>query len=279
MTSTSVQDANIVQLQSGKQLYVEITRSDASDATAIVFMHGLGSTTTFWEATLADTRLSERYTLIRYDFDGHGLSPFSFASGSSSLSLEDLVEDLKGVLDYAKVDKAEGIVGHSMSGLVASTFAAKYPERLGKLVLLGAMQALGPATQEVMMNRSESVLKSGLSALVPQIVNSALSQHTKATSPLCAALVRALVLPTKPDAYAGACQALARARDPDYGAIEAKTLIISGEDDYMSPKATTDFFAENIKDVGIAVIKDVGHWHAVEAPLKLRRIFEEFFLL
>jgi hypothetical protein len=47
----------------------------------------------------------------------------------------------------------------------------------------------------------------------------------------------------------------------------------------MSPKATTDFFAENIKDVGIAVIKDVGHWHAVEAPLKLRRIFEEFFLL
>lgn len=147
------------------------------------------------------------------------------------------------------------------------------------VVLLGAMKALSPGTKEVMKKRLESVLQSGMSPLVAQIVNSALSQHTKDHSPLSAALVRALVLPTKIEAYAAACQALAGAEDPDYSQIKARTLVVSGEEDYMSPKETTDFFAENIKDVTIAVMMDVGHWHAVEQPEKLRKVFEDFFLL
>jgi len=99
-------------------------------------MHGLGSSTSFWEATLANSKLEHQFTLIRYDFDGHGNSPFSGASSASDgdrLNLLELVEDLKDVLDHVGVEKAAGIVGHSMSGLVASTFAARYPERLDKL--------------------------------------------------------------------------------------------------------------------------------------------------
>lgn len=99
-------------------------------------MHGLGSSTSFWEATLANSKLKEEFTVIRYDFDGHGNSPFSGASSASDgdrLNLLELVEDLKDVLDHLEVKKAAGVVGHSMSGLVASSFAAKYPERLDKL--------------------------------------------------------------------------------------------------------------------------------------------------
>ncbi|GAA6017390.1 hypothetical protein JCM11491_006640 [Sporobolomyces phaffii] len=274
MSTSPVRDANLAQLSSGKTLYVETSHPDSGRAPAIIFMHGLGSSTTFWEAVLANSQLKQRFTLIRYDFDGHGKSDFS----GPGLSVLDLVEDLKDVLDHAQVDKAAGVVGHSMSGLVASTFAAQYPERLDKLVLLGAMRELSPATKDVMAKRSEAVLAGGLSPLVPQIVNSALSNATKETSPLSAALVRALVLPTNPEAYAAACRALAEASDPDYARISARTLVVSGEEDYMSPKATTDFFAANISDVAIAVMKEVGHWHAVEQPLKLRKIFEEFFL-
>lgn len=105
-------------------------------------MHGLGSSTSYWQAALSDTRLSSSFRLIRYDFDGHGLSPVSeldAADDAGMLSIEDLVEDLGAVLRWAGVERVKALVGHSMSGLVASTFAARYPdkvEKLGAAVLL-----------------------------------------------------------------------------------------------------------------------------------------------
>lgn len=140
------------------------------------------------------------------------------------------------------------------------------------------MKELGGSTKEVMSKRSHAVLESGMSPLVPQIVASALSQHTKETSPLSAALVRALVLSTSCEAYSAACQALAGAVDPDYRAIRSRTLVVAGEEDYMSPRATTDFFADNIAEVEVVTMKKVGHWHAIEQPTELRSIFENFFL-
>lgn len=140
------------------------------------------------------------------------------------------------------------------------------------------MKALAPPTQKIMLQRSHAVLEGGLSPIVAQIVNGALSKHTKETSPLSAALVRSLVLATKPEAYAAACQALASAVDPDYSKIEASTLVIAGVEDYMSPKETTKFFEEKIKDVRVEEMKDVGHWHSVEQPLELRKVLEQFFL-
>jgi len=140
------------------------------------------------------------------------------------------------------------------------------------------MKALAPPTQKIMLQRAHTVLEGGLSPIVRQIVNSALSKHTKETSPLSAALVRSLVLATKPEAYAAACQALASAVDPDYSKIEASTLVISGEEDYMSNKETTKFFQDKVKNVKVVEMRDVGHWHSVEQPIELRKVLEDFFL-
>lgn len=92
-------------------------------------MHGLGSSSTFYEAALANSALTSRYRVVRYDFNGHGLSPMT----TLSIAIDSLVQDLKDLLDYLYVDQAAGIVGHSVSGLVATTFAAKYPDRVAKL--------------------------------------------------------------------------------------------------------------------------------------------------
>lgn len=93
-------------------------------------MHGLGSSHTFYQAALSLSSLKQKYRVIRYDFDGHGLSPFS---GARSFSIDSLVEDLRELMDDCDVRAAAGIVGHSMSGLVATSFAAKYPDRVQKL--------------------------------------------------------------------------------------------------------------------------------------------------
>ncbi|GAA6021677.1 hypothetical protein JCM10207_008110 [Rhodosporidiobolus poonsookiae] len=281
MRTAAERDIRVVKIN-GKKLFVDDSADGKQDLPTIFFMHGLGSNTSFWEATIADSKLKEKYRLVRYDFDGHGLSPVSSLSASDGamLSLDDLVEDLVAVMDYAGVDKAAGIVGHSMSGLVASTFASRHPDRVDKLVLLGAMRALAPAIQTTMLQRASTVIAKGMSSVVQQVVSAALSDHTKQHSPLSAALVRTLVLTTPPGGYASACHALAGATDPDYSRIKLSggVLVVSGEYDYMSNQETTEFLEQKIPDAKKVVMKDVGHWHAVEQPLEVRKIFEEWFL-
>ncbi|GAA5906159.1 hypothetical protein JCM6882_006062 [Rhodosporidiobolus microsporus] len=274
-------DAKIVQLSSGKKLFVDVMDEKAGkDAPAIFFMHGLGSNTSFWDASLSSSSLLDKYRLIRYDFDGHGLSPVSTTASAAEgdmLSIDDLVEDLAAVMEYVGVEKAAGVVGHSMSGMVANKFAATFPDKVDKLVLLGAMRALNPTVQSVMLKRASTVQSSGLSSVVDGVVSAALSDHTKQSSPLSAALVRSLVLAASPAGYAAACHALAAAQDPDYAAITAPTLIVAGEHDYMSNSETAAFFEERIEGAKRVEMKNVGHWHAVEQPLELRRILEKWF--
>lgn len=158
-------DGKIVELASGKQLFVHEIEGPTTDSPtifcestwreyqlvkyAVIFdsssmislpnegadqcrfiavLHGLGSSHTFYEAPLLKSKLRTKFRLIRYDFNGHGLSPLT-----GDVSIESLAEDLKAVMDYAGVERAAGVVGHSMSGLVATTFAARYPERVDKL--------------------------------------------------------------------------------------------------------------------------------------------------
>ncbi|GAA6050643.1 hypothetical protein JCM3770_000869 [Rhodotorula araucariae] len=274
-------DSKVVKLANGKELFIDVNDDAGKDAPALVFMHGLGSSTSFYEATLADTRLAAKYRLIRYDFDGHGLSPVSAldaADDGGMLSIDELVEDLAAVLQWARVDRAAAVVGHSMSGLVASTFAARYPDKLDKLVLLGAMRSLTPEVQTAMLKRAHTVLEHGLSAVVNQVVSSALSDRTKATVPLARALVRTLVLGTKPEGYAAACRALAAAQDPDYGAIRAKTLVVAGEFDYLSNGETTGRLVGDIAGAERVQMEGIGHWHAVEDAVGLRDALEGFLL-
>lgn len=260
-------------------------------------MHGLGSSTTFYETALSLSKLASKYRLVRYDFDGHGLSPLS-SNTEGAVSIDSLAEDLKEVMDVVGVKKTKGVVGHSMSGLVALTFAAKYPDRTEKLcesslvategslgdilllltVLIGPMKAMAPAGQEVMLKRASTVLTSGLSSIVSAVASSATSSHTKTHSPLSLALIRALVLGTSIEGYAAACKALAGAANPDFKAIEAEVLVLGGAEDYLSSPELIGGLLGELKSARKVQLEGVGHWHAVERPAEVAAELDGFFL-
>jgi DNA-binding winged helix-turn-helix (wHTH) protein/alpha-beta hydrolase superfamily lysophospholipase len=77
--------------------------------------------------------LARRHTLIRYDERGCGLSDHDPAE----ISLEAFVRDLETVVDAAGLDRFP-LLGVSQGGAVAISYAARHPERVSKLVLLGA---------------------------------------------------------------------------------------------------------------------------------------------
>ena len=84
-----------------------------------------------WRHWLAE--LSGRFRLVRYDERGCGLSDWDVGR----FSFDDWVDDLEAVVDAAGLDRFP-LLGISQGGPVAIAYAVRHPERVSRLVLLGA---------------------------------------------------------------------------------------------------------------------------------------------
>ena len=98
---------------------------------SIVFVHGAGMNRIVW---YLQTRYFAHhgYAVLAVDLPGHGRS-----QGKLLGSVEELADWIPDLLDSAGVDKAT-LVGHSMGSLIALESAARHPDRVSKLALLGA---------------------------------------------------------------------------------------------------------------------------------------------
>jgi pimeloyl-ACP methyl ester carboxylesterase/DNA-binding CsgD family transcriptional regulator len=88
-------------------------------------------TSPIWRHWLAD--LGDRFTVIRYDDRGSGLSD----RNPSEISFERWIDDLEAVIDSSEFPQVT-LLGMSQAGAVAVAYAARNPTRLRHLVLYGA---------------------------------------------------------------------------------------------------------------------------------------------
>ncbi|HVY11908.1 MAG TPA: alpha/beta hydrolase [Mycobacteriales bacterium] len=77
--------------------------------------------------------LSERRRLLRVDLRGTGMSPLP--ADRDSLAFHRLADDLEVVRESQGLD-AMDVIAHSAGGFVTLAYAAKHPERLGRVVLV-----------------------------------------------------------------------------------------------------------------------------------------------
>lgn len=97
---------------------------------AVLFLHGFGSSLHTWEDWA--TSLQDRFRVIRVDLPGFGLTG---ADPSGDYRDPHTLALLKDLLDRLGVETAV-LAGNSMGGRMAWRFAAAYPERVTKLVLV-----------------------------------------------------------------------------------------------------------------------------------------------
>src|SRR3954453_17740524 len=96
---------------------------------ALVLLHCLGVDHRLWD--IAAAGLERDFTLLTYDFPGHGATPVPAAGyGVAELSAQ-----LARLLEREGIDHAH-LGGISLGGLVAQHFAATYPDRVDRLLLL-----------------------------------------------------------------------------------------------------------------------------------------------
>lgn len=95
----------------------------------IVFIHGLSDSLLYWMPL--SSVLKNDYRVLSYDLRGHGESELGF----DEFTMDMLADDLHGLLNNLAIENAS-LVGLSLGGNVALSFALKYPEFVDKLVLM-----------------------------------------------------------------------------------------------------------------------------------------------
>jgi pimeloyl-ACP methyl ester carboxylesterase len=97
---------------------------------AVVFLHGGELDHSVW--ILQSRYLAHHgYAVLAADLPGHGRS-----GGAALARVEDLADWTVALLDAAKVKDA-ALVGHSMGSLVALDCAARHPQRVRRIALVG----------------------------------------------------------------------------------------------------------------------------------------------
>jgi pimeloyl-ACP methyl ester carboxylesterase len=247
----------------GIRLHVRDTGPRA--APAVIFLHGFGSSLQTWEDWAS--QLEKDHRVIRYDMPGFGLTG---PDPSRDYSDERSMAVLIALMDRLGVARAS-VVGNSMGGRIAWTFAALNPERIDKLVLISPDGFASPG------------LEYGVKGKVPLLVRAL-------PYALPAFMLRASLAPAyaKPDALTGAL--FRRYRDmmlapgvrgaiidrmsqqvlvdpgPLLARIEASTLLMWGEKDGMIPFANSAEYLRALPHATLAALPGIGHLPQEEAP-------------
>jgi len=100
----------------------------------ILFLHGFPEFFYAWKHQLAD--LSRDHRVIAADLPGYNLSDKPQAV--EAYRIEQIVENVRGLLDSLAAGEQVTLVGHDWGGIIAWAFAAAHPEYLAKLVILNA---------------------------------------------------------------------------------------------------------------------------------------------
>jgi pimeloyl-ACP methyl ester carboxylesterase len=112
----------------GARLRVRIT--GPVDAPVIILLHGFGSSLETWEPWASV--LDQQYRVIRFDLPGFGLTG---PDPSGDYSDQRTVLLLAALMDQLGIQKAD-LIGNSLGGKIAWNFAAAYPQRVNRLVLI-----------------------------------------------------------------------------------------------------------------------------------------------
>ncbi len=96
----------------------------------IIFVHGYAGCAETWEYQI--NHFARNYRVIAPDLRGHGQSDAPF----TQYIMPELVDDLNAIAAELNLPERFILVGHSFGGSICAEYAAAYPERLEKLILI-----------------------------------------------------------------------------------------------------------------------------------------------
>ena len=276
----------------------------------VLIIHG-GPGTPFTEPIAALDTLGERYTFYYYDQRGCGQSTHpidSFNSknyGANVTQLNDQLGLAAQLNDIERIRRILGqekliLIGHSFGGLLASLYAAEYPQHVEALVLVspaemlvmpppegGLYESIKPYLPKDMQDSYQAYIKEYLNfGTIFQYNEAQMQERNLAFTSYYQAAMQAkgLNIPASNNSdnvggwmpfalYFG----IGSRNDfrPALKSVRAPVLIIHGENDFQSIN-TSDLYSESFPNSRVESIANAGHFSFTDQPQQFAQIISDF---
>lgn len=244
---------------------------EAGEGPPLVLMHGVGGDAHSWDMQLEHFGRSNR--AIAWDMPGYGgsapIAPMTFPA---------LAESLAALLDALDIESAH-LLGHSMGGMVAQEFAARWPERVTSMILSATSAAFGNPDGDFQKKFVAARLKplddgAGMADLAREMVAQMFGADA---DPRGAELARACFASVPEATYRAAIECLVgfERRDALAG-YRMPILVLAGEADTNAPAPMMEKLASKIAGAHYKCLPGAGHLANLEQPSAFNQAVEEF---
>jgi 3-oxoadipate enol-lactonase len=239
----------------------------------LVLSHALGCDLSMWDGVAE--RLRAKYTVVRYDHRGHGLSP----TPPEPWTIEMMADDAATLIE-THCDGPVHFAGLSMGGMTAQALASRRPDLVRSITVANSASAYDAAAQAMWAARIETVRLKGVAAIAEGAMQRWFTPAFRADQAhggaQRVALLRQGLERMSGSAYAAACAAVAAI---DFRAgnahIACPTLVIAGTLDEATPVSASQQIVAQIAGARMSTL-EAAHLSAVERPAEFAQLLDAF---
>lgn len=258
---------------------------EAGAGPVLLLVHGMAGSMTTWRHVMP--ALAADFTVVAPDLPGHGESEKNvgdYSLGAFASTLRDLL--------VALGHERATVVGQSLGGGIAMQFAYQYPERCGRLVLVGSGglgREVNPLLRVLSLPGSEGVLRLACAAPIQdaaQAVGRFGAKFGLATAPEIGELWRSYASLRDDETRRAFLRTLRAVIDRSGQAVsaanrlhlaaEVPTLIVWGDADPIIPVEHARAAHEAIANSRLEIFPGVGHYPHCEAPERFVAVLKDF---
>ena len=234
---------------------IQMAYTDTGVGYPIVLIHGYPFNRSLWNEQVA--ALSPSYRIVVPDLRGFGESD----SSPAPATMNRMAQDVAQLLDHLEISRAV-VGGLSMGGYVALAFYKQFPSRVRALVLADTRaQADTEEAKQTRAQQAEKALAEGMAGIADAMLPKLLTPETVSKRPEIVKRVRGMMLKTKPEGAAAALLGMAERDDQTelLSKITAKTLILVGAEDALTPATDSEKMHNAIAGSRLVVLENAGH--------------------
>ena len=170
------------------------------------------------------------------------------------------------------------LAGLSMGGYIAFAMLRQAPERIVKLALLDTSARADTAEQTEGRKTQIAIARSGRYGEIPDLAIPRYLNAKHQRDERLTAIVRQMILETRPDAFVRQLQAIMSRPDsrPLLASIRCPTLVVVGDADVATPPELNKEIADGIPGAKLVTIQDSGHLTTIEQPEAVNAALSEW---
>lgn len=249
---------------------------EAGSGTPVVLVHGSGpgvSAYANWRLTLP--ALAERFRVLAPDMVGFG---YTERPACIAYRVDTWTDHLVGFLDALGLARVH-LVGNSFGGAIALRVAARHPDRVDRLVLMGSVGVSFPITPGLDAVWGYQPSLENMRRLLDIFAYS----RELVTDELAEVRYRASIQPGFHESYSAMfpaprqrwVDALATPEE-EIARLPHETLLVHGRDDQVIPVDVSLRLLRLIRDARLHLFGRCGHWTQIERSEEFNRLLVDF---